>query len=209
MKAFIILFLFFLIVRAESTPQLPDTIEFNGQVFKIWPRMGPLQQYLAQNPDKTPKEFALDRNPLWRSNLTRGHIAQYRIAGGKIWLVSVEVPIRRDEYDLTKDRMVTLDEFGFFARFPLGSIFGNGEPAVHAQWFNGDLLLTHDTINPALIRNGTLSRKHTRLSFEKGVLVKTRLAEQDATDHPASASKAQHQHKGSGDSEGRSKKRPQ
>lgn len=172
-------------MSAEGTPQVPDTIEYEGHVFSLWRRVSPLQEYLTKHPNKTPKEFAIPWHALWRSDLWRGHIARYRIAGGKLWLVNIEVPIHGDEYDHTKDRMVNLTRF--YAPFPIQRIFGNAEPAVHAQWFTGDLRLTRSSVNPELIPNGTLSTKDYVLTFENGVLLDPTRAEQDGADKPATA----------------------
>lgn len=153
---------------ARATPQLPDRIEYGGIVYEFGSDFSsPLYKYLQANQSKWPQEFPVGGSKIWSSNLQRGHIALYRVAEGKLWLVSIEVPVADDEIGTGLVR--TIDD-RTYAPFPLARLFPDCGLAVHVTWFSGDLSLTRPPTKAELAADKNISTRHETLTFNAGVL---------------------------------------
>lgn len=177
-----IVLLFIAILPGSATPQLPDMIEYDDKVFEFGVDFeSPLYSFPQKDRAKWPKEFP---SKGFLSNLQRGHIALYRVVQGKLWLVSIEVPVSDEDYDST---LVRLIDDRPYAPFPLTRLFPNCTGAVHASWFTGDLNLTRPPSKAELAIDKSISTRHEILTFKDGILMHST---KSATDSNSSKEKS-------------------
>ncbi len=112
---------------AVTTNQVPDLLEYE-RVTYIFGKTGttPLTDYYKSHPQ--PDEFRYSTQ-----NGLRGHIASWRIADGKLWLVQLFL------CGGTEENYVSLPFLMLNRRLPLESLFPKPGIAVWADWFTGTI----------------------------------------------------------------------
>jgi hypothetical protein len=153
---------------ALATIQYPDRLEHKDMVFEFGSDFSsPLYKLLQTEPKRWPKEFPSGGSPLWTSALQRGHIGLYRVSQGKLWLVSIEVPISEEDFEPCLGRVI---DDRFYAPFPLARLFPACGGAVHAAWFSGEIKITRPPSKAELAVDKTISTRHETLIFKDGCL---------------------------------------
>jgi hypothetical protein len=139
-------------IKAESTPQKPDTLIFNNQSFLLYTYI--LEPYFNIHPVMRPK------SEVFSTALWRGYVSTFEIIGNKLFVCNLEILIRNDG-----------PGFPYKMKSVFQDVFPQNKP-VCIDWYSGD-------IRAQCFKHKFLSRKslipddnkYLLLHFEKGVLI--------------------------------------
>ena len=105
-----------------ATPQIPDTLIYNGREYDIINGHNPMEFYFNKFPEKRPP--GQHSTALWR-----GYIATFEIMENELWVVDIK---KFGSIDMTFGRI----NYVSFINQCL-----NGESKIKIDWFNGLLIL--------------------------------------------------------------------
>jgi hypothetical protein len=124
----VLVFLLIPLTRAGATPQAPDKLIYEGQVYDLF--SNPLESYYENG--KNRPSFFINPDPTQiSSGLWRGYITTWKIERGALYLVEINSWIC-DEPQNVKCRRADLKEL-------FGAKYRDGR--VKADWYSGELKL--------------------------------------------------------------------
>jgi hypothetical protein len=159
-RAFIIsVFLIFPLTVAAATPQAPDKLIYEGQLYHLY--SNPLESYYESRKDRP--SFFINPDPRQISTgLWRGYIATWKIEGGALYLVEIESWIC-DESQNNKCRRADLKEL-------FGAKYRDGK--VEADWYSGELKLPlGEILRHVWLGYSSIYEKEIILKVESGKVV--------------------------------------